>query len=128
MGNASQKALLGLQLDILIFPALHSPGFPQRRLTNGHNVITLFGMKTKIVRIGNSQGVRIPKAFVEQCHLRGEIDMLVKDHTLILRPANQPRQNWKEAFAKMAKSRDDGLLDVENEIPTSWEKKEWEWK
>jgi antitoxin MazE len=85
-------------------------------------------MKTKIVRIGNSQGVRIPKAFVEQCHLQGEIDMLVRNRILILRPSSKPRENWKEGFMKMAKNGDDTLLDSENDISTSWEKKDWEWK
>jgi antitoxin component of MazEF toxin-antitoxin module len=32
----------------------------------------MVSVKTITVRIGNSQGVRIPKTLLERCHLKGE--------------------------------------------------------
>ena len=44
-------------------------------------------MKTRIVRIGNSQGIRIPKPLLEQTGLRGEVEISAQDDSLIIRPA-----------------------------------------
>jgi antitoxin MazE len=43
-------------------------------------------MRGKIVRIGNSQGVRIPKSLMEDARLGGEVDMSVVDDGLLITP------------------------------------------
>lgn len=58
-------------------------------------------MKTRIVRIGNSQGIRIPKSLLEQTGLRGEVEISAQDDSLIIRPARQPRTGWAAAFREM---------------------------
>ena len=82
-------------------------------------------MKTTIVRIGNSRGIRIPKALLEQCHLQDEVE--VRDDHLAVRPATKPRSGWADAFRRMHEQGDDSLLDEESSSPIRWEKTEWEW-
>ena len=68
-------------------------------------------MKTTIVRIGNSRGIRIPKPVFEQCELQDEVDMEVRGRELVIRSAHSVRKGWEEAFRKMADRRDDALID-----------------
>ena len=68
-------------------------------------------MKTRIIRIGNSQGVRIPKLLLEQSHLSEEVELEAQQHQIIIRSAEKPRQRWAEAFKAMAENGDDCLLD-----------------
>ncbi len=85
-------------------------------------------MKTSIVRIGNSQGIRIPKVVLEQTQLEGEVELEVKDRQILIRPVARPRQDWAQKFKTMAEKGDDKLLDSASIDQTSWDKEEWEWK
>jgi antitoxin MazE len=49
-------------------------------------------MKTKLIRIGNSQGIRIPKPIIEEIGLSEEIEMILKDDEIILRSTEQTRK------------------------------------
>jgi antitoxin MazE len=82
-------------------------------------------MKTSLVQIGNSRGVRIPKTFLEQAGLRDEIEIEVRGSQVVIRPANHPRAGWDEAFAAMALRGDDRLLDPVG--PSMWDESEWVW-
>jgi len=84
-------------------------------------------MKPRIVRIGNSQGIRIPKPLIERTGLGEEVEIEVERDRLIIWPAARPRAGWDGAFRKMAKVGDDALLDGDAHIATSWEGAEWEW-
>jgi len=85
-------------------------------------------MHTRIVKIGNSHGVRIPKALLEESGLSGEVDISVDDGTLVIAAAGQPRQGWDEAFRQMALHGDDELLDGDLATAGSFEVESWEWK
>ncbi len=85
-------------------------------------------MKTNIVRIGNSQGVRIPKPIIKQTGLMGEVDIAVRGSRIVISKARKPRSGWAEAFAKMGRNGDDVLLDSETATSSIWDEKEWEWK
>ena len=84
-------------------------------------------MKTALIRIGNSRGVRIPKTVLEECGLRDEVDMEVRDDHLVIRAAKRPRTGWDEAFGRMAERGDDALIDDGTVPPTQWDTTEWEW-
>ena len=84
-------------------------------------------MKTNIIRIGNSQGIRIPKILLEQSRLGTEVELEVEDEKIVIRPASQPRQGWGEKFRLMAESGDDTMIDEELGGQTGWDKDEWEW-
>lgn len=83
-------------------------------------------MITHLIRIGNSQGIRIPKPLLKQVGLMGEVDMEVLDGALLIRPRPQARAGWDEAFAAMARRGDDAQ-EIES-LPTDWDETEWEWK
>ena len=84
-------------------------------------------MKTRIVRIGNSRGIRIPKALLEQCRLGSTVELEVQDGQLVVRPVERPRLGWDEAFRQMAEQGDDQLLDHESLPSTDWDTRGWEW-
>jgi len=68
-------------------------------------------VRSKVVKIGNSRGIRIPRTLLEQAGLRDEIEMTVEGNRLIVHAANQPRASWAAQFAEMADKGDDQLLD-----------------
>ena len=82
-------------------------------------------MKAHIIKIGNSQGLRIPKAVLEQCSLENEVELEVRNTELIVRGVGRPRVGWENSFRTMADKKDDQLLD--KAIPTHWDKTEWQW-
>jgi antitoxin MazE len=83
-------------------------------------------MKAKIVRVGNSLGIRIPRPLLEQTGLEGEVEIEARGDRLIVRPTSRPRAGWAEAFRNMAEHGDDAMLF---EIPPSeWDKTDWQWR
>lgn len=86
-------------------------------------------VKTRLVRIGNSQGIRIPKPLLEQTHLTSdaEVELEVSGGQLIVRAARPKRQGWDAQFQAMAQAGDDVLLDGEPLALTAWENDEWTW-
>lgn len=82
-------------------------------------------MLLSVIQIGNSKGIRIPKAILEQCNIRDQIELEVKAGQIILTPAIvAPRKGWDRAFRKMADSNDDNLL-VSDSIEIDMDN--WEW-
>lgn len=84
-------------------------------------------MKTNIVRIGNSKGIRLPKSVLEQCHLKDSVEIEVEGNVLIIRPVHTPRSGWSEAFSGMSQRKDDKLLDEDTALATEWDRSEWRW-
>ncbi|MEB3180046.1 MAG: AbrB/MazE/SpoVT family DNA-binding domain-containing protein [Nostocaceae cyanobacterium] len=82
-------------------------------------------IRTRLVKIGNSQGIRIPKPLLEQSGIWEELEIEVQDNCLIIRAATKSRIGWDKAFAVMAERQDDIMLD--NETTTEWDDQEWEW-
>jgi antitoxin MazE len=83
-------------------------------------------IKTRLVKIGNSQGVRIPKLLLDQLNLSGDVELEVHDDRLIVRPSSHVRADWAEQFRQMAERGDDHLLDPDFTL-TEWEATEWQW-
>lgn len=83
-------------------------------------------MKTKIIRIGNSRGVRIPKPLLEQAGLENEVLLRVVDDRIVIESADEPRAGWGEAARTLHERREDGLLD--DMIPTEFDESEWVWE
>jgi antitoxin MazE len=84
-------------------------------------------MKTRIIKIGNSQGIRIPKVLLEQSGLGEEVELEVHAAQIVIRPVDRPRLGWDEAFRSMAEHEDDRLLDEELTGQTDWDMTEWQW-
>ncbi len=94
--------------------------------TIGRNYNVL--MRTRIVKIGNSLGVRIPKVLLEQSRLPEDVEIEAFDRQIVIRAAQNPRDDWDAAFQAMAQNGDDQLLD-EDEVSSSssWDETEWQW-
>ena len=84
-------------------------------------------VKTRIIRIGNSQGVRIPKPLLEQTGIQGTVELEVEDNRIVIQSVAEPRQGWKQAFAEMAQQGDDELL-ADAAPSVRWDEEEWEWE
>jgi antitoxin MazE len=84
-------------------------------------------MKTRIVAIGNSHGVRIPKPLLEETGLSGEVEISAQRDCLVIRPIRAPRAGWAAAFEQMREHEDDALLDGDLVPQTRWDADEWEW-
>lgn len=84
-------------------------------------------MKTTLIPIGNSRGVRIPKPFIEQCGLAEQVEMDVRDRMILIHSPRQPRAGWDASFEQMARRGDDKLLDS-GSGSTRWDDEDWQWK
>jgi antitoxin MazE len=84
-------------------------------------------IKTRIVKIGNSQGIRIPKLLLDQLGFGSEVEIAVQQQALIIRPLQHPRHGWEDQFRAMAEQGDDRLLDGDSASLSTWDAEEWEW-
>lgn len=82
-------------------------------------------MKTRLIAIGNSRGVRIPKPLLEEAGLDDEVEIRARKGEIIIRPLAKPRAGWAEA-AKLAHDRKEDVL-VDREMSTRFDESEWEW-
>ena len=83
---------------------------------------------TTLVRIGNSQGVRIPKAIIEQAHLSDkDLEFKVVDDGLLIQPVKKPRQGWKQQFDKADQFQESDLSNKEWLDAPLVDTEEWEW-
>ena len=74
-------------------------------------------MKTSIIQIGNSKGLRLSKTILERYNIKDTVELILEKGRIILKPVDQPRKGWDEAFSKMHLNNDDQLLidDVFND-------------
>jgi antitoxin MazE len=85
-------------------------------------------IKTRLVKIGNSQGIRIPKVILDQIGLTDDLELEVQDDQLVLRAVRRPRAGWEGQFRLMAERNDDRLLDPETRTGSAWDDEEWTWE
>jgi antitoxin MazE len=57
-------------------------------------------MEAKLVRIGNSKGVRLPKSMLAQTGMTDRIEIEARGNVIILKPIKEPRSDWEAGFAK----------------------------
>ena len=82
---------------------------------------------TRLIRIGNSRGIRIPRLLLDQLKFGEEVELTVEQDRLIVRPVGQPRAGWDEQFRLMAERGDDRLLDEGSLSLSRWDAEAWEW-
>ncbi len=83
-------------------------------------------MKTNIVTIGNSQGIRIPKILLEQSKLSGEVELEVKGDTIVILPARKPRENWDGEFQDALSETGEHEV-IGGNVQNDFDEEEWEW-
>jgi antitoxin MazE len=84
-------------------------------------------VKARIVKIGNSQGIRIPKLLLDQADLGEEVELELRGEHIVIRSAHRARRNWADKFKAMAAQGDDKLLDGDIIVTAAWDEEEWEW-
>ena len=82
-------------------------------------------VKARIVSIGNSQGVRIPKPLLEHAGLAGEVELHAESGRIVIAAVRRPRAGWAEAAAQLHERGEDGLLETP---PPAFDNEEWEWR
>jgi antitoxin MazE len=82
-------------------------------------------MKARIVRIGNSRGVRLPKPLLEQAGLGEEVELLVQEGAILIQSTATPRAGWADAARQLAEAGGAGLL--EEPSATKFDSTEWHW-
>lgn len=78
-------------------------------------------MRLSVVSIGNSRGIRIPKAILDKYQIKDSVDVEMRDDALVLKPVRNPRDGWEEAFRQMHQNGDDKLL-----VPDVFDDETWE--
>ncbi len=82
------------------------------------------GVKTTLVPIGNSKGIRIPKTLLEQCNIQRNVELEVKGNAILIKsPKRKPRENWEQSFKMAHERKDDKLLidDAVDLVDDNWE-------
>lgn len=79
-------------------------------------------MRTRIIPIGNSRGIRIPKTALAELGWKDEVDITIDGATLVVRCARRPREGWEEAIRTAGPER---LLD--RELATEFDRRDWRW-
>ncbi|MCU1327286.1 MAG: peptidase [Bryobacterales bacterium] len=83
-------------------------------------------MITRITRIGNSRGIRIPKLLLEQCGLTDVVELKVEGDTLRLSKGQTVRHGWEDAFRKAGDATSDELL-LEGMGANAFDVDDWQW-
>ncbi len=83
---------------------------------------------TTLIKIGNSQGVRIPKVIIEQAQLIDKkLEFKIVDDGLLIQPVKKPRQGWKEKFDRVSKLKESDYSNQEWLDAPLADTEEWEW-
>jgi len=81
-------------------------------------------MKSRLVRIGNSRGVRLPKALIEEAGLTEEVEIRATGKSIVITPGSRVREGWSEAARRLG-AKEKGLLDPP--VATRFDDEEWHW-
>ncbi len=84
---------------------------------------------SRIIKIGNSQGVKLPKKLLEISGIKDQIAIFIDNGKIIIRAdkTNETRLGWAKSFQEMAEDGDEQILDMEVINTSSWDEQEWEW-
>lgn len=81
----------------------------------------------RMVHIGNSFGVRIPKAIIQQVGFKENTDLVFKvtENGLLISPEKPAREGWEQKFKSSKKDlKKPSLL---GEFSNEFDQEEWEW-
>lgn len=84
-------------------------------------------MQLAIVSIGNSKGIRIPKAILDKYQIKDSVEVEMRDDALVLRPVHHPREGWDEAFQQAIAAGDLPEGELLGEFSNDFDTNEWTW-
>jgi antitoxin MazE len=82
--------------------------------------------KARIVKIGNSRGIRVPKVLLDQAQLPEDVELHAEPGRLVVQASRRPRTGWAKAARAMREQAHDTPLD--EPTATRFDREEWEWK
>ena len=83
-------------------------------------------MRTKLTKIGDSNGAIIPAKFLKECQFDDTVSIKLHDNTVVISKYDQPRSGWREAFASVSPN-EDALL-INDTLINDFDDTEWSWK
>ena len=83
-------------------------------------------MKTRIVRIGNSQGIRLPRVLLNKAKLGNEVELQAEPGRIMISNTTRLRTGWAEAARHMREKGDDSLIGTP--VTTRFDKIDWKWR
>ncbi len=82
-------------------------------------------MKTKLVKIGNSKGVRIPKSLIDEAGLTDEIELMLQNKEIVLKSVSTPRETWADRYKKELEKEDTSQKEEIWFLDNDWDDSEW---
>ncbi|BBP44583.1 AbrB/MazE/SpoVT family DNA-binding domain-containing protein [Thiosulfativibrio zosterae] len=79
-------------------------------------------MQATIRKIGNSKGIIIPIALLNQLQIESEVELTVQDNCLLIQPVATPRKGWFDGYDV---TQDDEPLAKMSDLPS--EEEDWVW-
>ncbi len=67
-------------------------------------------MQVRVIKIGNSRGIRLSKNIIQKYNIQEDVELILEDEQIVLKPISKVRQGWNEAFKEMHQQGDDRLL------------------
>lgn len=89
-------------------------------------MVTTVPMKARLIRIGNSRGVRLPKPVIEEAGLKEHVQLHVRGGAVVISSSVTPRAGWADAARRMRERGEGGLLD--KPTSTRFDTEEWRWR
>ena len=86
------------------------PQYGNTQKCNNFVITKVNEMEASIIKIGNSKGLRLNKQILEQYQITDKIELILEQDRIIIKPVNEPRKGWDEAFQRMSENNDDDLL------------------
>ena len=83
-------------------------------------------MKARLVQIGNSKGIRLPKTIIAEAQLRDEVELKAERGQIVIRSVKRPREGWDQAARLMRERNEDHIID--KTTPTRFDREEWKWR
>jgi antitoxin MazE len=84
-------------------------------------------METKLIKIGNSFGIRIPKSLIQQYDLSNNIEIDPTENGILIKSKKKAREGWKEQLTSAIQNDnqpDEELLEGFSDAEAD---KEWQW-
>jgi antitoxin MazE len=82
-------------------------------------------VRAKLVQIGNSRGVRLPKPLLQEAGLTDEVEIRARKGAIVIERVGRPRAGWAEAARQLRERSNDRLLD--EPVGTRFDDEEWQW-
>ena len=83
-------------------------------------------METRLINIGNSKGIRIPKNVIEKYHFGETLDVIETDEGILVKAIDAPRKGWEDQFKNAQLAGNEELSDF-NEVSNGFDREEWTW-